>query len=221
MGPPRGPPASVPLTVQSPPSDQRSRKAAMAFREVRVFEVREVLRLWLRGEGFRSVGAAGGGGPQDGPPLRGRRGRGCGLVRDGGEEQLTDEFVGVGGARRCARTAATVTVRRGGCWWPTTTRSTAWLETDELTVVKIARAAGPARGGGAGADGAALRAGGVRRRPRSAGHDGAGGRRRAGRRAPGRLRPHGPGLRPGDGPAPGVSRVDLHGRAARGTASCG
>lgn len=25
----------------------------MAFREVRVFEVREVLRLWLRGEGFR------------------------------------------------------------------------------------------------------------------------------------------------------------------------
>jgi hypothetical protein len=27
----------------------------MAFREVRVFEVREVLRLWLRGEGFRSV----------------------------------------------------------------------------------------------------------------------------------------------------------------------
>ena len=27
----------------------------MAFREVRVFEVREVLRLWLAGEGFRSV----------------------------------------------------------------------------------------------------------------------------------------------------------------------
>ena len=27
----------------------------MAFREVRVFEVREVLRLWLRGEGLRSI----------------------------------------------------------------------------------------------------------------------------------------------------------------------
>jgi hypothetical protein len=27
----------------------------MAFREVRVFEVREVLRLWLRGEGIRST----------------------------------------------------------------------------------------------------------------------------------------------------------------------
>jgi hypothetical protein len=27
----------------------------MAFREVRVFEVREVLRLWLANEGYRSV----------------------------------------------------------------------------------------------------------------------------------------------------------------------
>jgi len=27
----------------------------MAFREVRVFEVREVLRLWLRGEGVRAT----------------------------------------------------------------------------------------------------------------------------------------------------------------------
>ena len=27
----------------------------MAFREVRVFEVREVLRLWLRGEGLRAA----------------------------------------------------------------------------------------------------------------------------------------------------------------------
>ena len=26
----------------------------MAFREVRVFEVREILRLWLRGEGVRA-----------------------------------------------------------------------------------------------------------------------------------------------------------------------
>ncbi len=27
----------------------------MAFREVRVFEVREVLRLWLAGEGIRAM----------------------------------------------------------------------------------------------------------------------------------------------------------------------
>jgi hypothetical protein len=28
---------------------------AMAFREVRVYEIKEVLRLWLRGEGLRSI----------------------------------------------------------------------------------------------------------------------------------------------------------------------
>ena len=27
----------------------------MAFREVPVFEIREVLRLWLRGEGYRAI----------------------------------------------------------------------------------------------------------------------------------------------------------------------
>src|ERR1700745_3524692 len=31
------------------------RGATMAFREVRVFEVREVLRVWLGGPGFRSI----------------------------------------------------------------------------------------------------------------------------------------------------------------------
>ena len=66
----------------------------MAFREVRVFEVREVLRLWLaaraseRSErlvGFdrktvrRYVDAA----------------VGLGLVRDGGDDQLTDVFIGL------------------------------------------------------------------------------------------------------------------------------
>ena len=47
----------------------------MAFREVRVFEVREVLRLWLAGRGYPGDGAAVRGGPQDGPPLRGGGGR--------------------------------------------------------------------------------------------------------------------------------------------------
>ena len=27
----------------------------MTFREVRVYEIREILRLWLRGEGLRSI----------------------------------------------------------------------------------------------------------------------------------------------------------------------
>ncbi|HEX9831688.1 MAG TPA: IS21 family transposase, partial [Mycobacterium sp.] len=77
--------------MQLPPSDQWLRKAAMAFREVRVFEVREVLRLWLRGDApierlagvdrktvRRYVDAA----------------TELGLVRAGGEDQLTDEFIG-------------------------------------------------------------------------------------------------------------------------------
>lgn len=58
MGPPcrqsgttRGSPVAVLLSVQSPSFDEQLRRAAMAFREVRVYEVREVLRLWLRGEG--------------------------------------------------------------------------------------------------------------------------------------------------------------------------
>lgn len=32
----------------------------MAFREVRAFEIREVLRLWLRDEGIRSIERLGG-----------------------------------------------------------------------------------------------------------------------------------------------------------------
>ena len=64
----------------------------MAFREVCVFEVREVLRLWLGGKGLRTI-----------EPLMGlnrktvRRYVECavelGLVQDGGEGQLDDEFL--------------------------------------------------------------------------------------------------------------------------------
>ena len=41
--------------VQSPPFLSAGLEVAMAFREVRVFEVREVLRLWIGGEGLRAV----------------------------------------------------------------------------------------------------------------------------------------------------------------------
>ncbi len=61
----------------------------MAFREVRVFEIREVLRLWLRGEGLRSIERLG---PVDRKTARRYvvAAEECGLVREGGEEQLSD-----------------------------------------------------------------------------------------------------------------------------------
>ncbi len=65
----------------------------MAYREVRVFEVREVLRLWLRGEGIRGTERLAG---VDRKTVRRYVAAAAelGLARDGGEEQLSDEFVG-------------------------------------------------------------------------------------------------------------------------------
>ncbi len=65
----------------------------MAFREVRVFEVREVLRLWLLGEGLRAVERLAG---VDRKTVRRyvEAAVGAGLVRDGGEAQLSDGFIG-------------------------------------------------------------------------------------------------------------------------------
>jgi hypothetical protein len=82
----------------------------MAFREVRVFEVREVLRLWLAGEGFRSIERLA---QVDRKTVRRyvEAAEGLGLVRDGGDGQLTDVFIGM------------VTGRGGSSWWPTTTGS--------------------------------------------------------------------------------------------------
>ena len=62
-----GPPGSVSWTVNSPPLRLSARKAVhVAFREVPVFEVREVLRLWLDGRVVSSDRRAGPAGPQDG-----------------------------------------------------------------------------------------------------------------------------------------------------------
>ena len=65
----------------------------MAFREVRVFEVREVLRLWLRGKGLRPIGELSG---MDRKTVRRYvdAAVGLGLDRAGGEDQLTDELLG-------------------------------------------------------------------------------------------------------------------------------
>jgi hypothetical protein len=65
----------------------------MAFREVAVYEVREVLRLWLRGEGIRATQRLAG---VDRKTVRRylTAADELGLDRAGGEAQLSDEFLG-------------------------------------------------------------------------------------------------------------------------------
>lgn len=107
----------------------------MAFREVRVFEVREVLRLWLRGEGIRSTERLAG---VDRKTVRRYVAAAVelGLVRDGGEEQLGDEFVGsVVEAVRPHRADG-----RGDGWRLLAANHdqiVVWLKKDGLTVVKV------------------------------------------------------------------------------------
>jgi transposase len=64
----------------------------MAFREVQVHEIREVLRLWLRGEGLRSAERLAG---LDRKTVRRyvAAAQECGLDRSGGEGQLSDELI--------------------------------------------------------------------------------------------------------------------------------
>jgi transposase len=66
----------------------------MAFREVRVFEVREVLRLWLGGEGLRGIERLA---QVDRKTVRRyvTVAEGLGLIREGGGEQLSDEFIAI------------------------------------------------------------------------------------------------------------------------------
>jgi transposase len=82
----------VPEPLHSPSSVIGS-ETALAFREVRVFEVREVLRLWLRGEGIRAIERLGG---VDRKTARRYvdAAVGLGLARDGGEAQLDDGVLG-------------------------------------------------------------------------------------------------------------------------------
>jgi transposase len=107
----------------------------MAFREVRVFEVREVLRLWLRGEGVRATERLAG---LDRKTVRRyvAAAEEIGLVRDGGEEQLSDEFVGaVVEAVRPHRSDG-----RGDAWRVLAANHDLiedWLKKDGLTVVKV------------------------------------------------------------------------------------
>ena len=112
----------VPEPLHSP-SSVIGPETALAFREVGVFEVREVLRLWLRGEGIRSVERLGG---VDRKTVRRYvdAAVGLGLARDSGEGQLDDGFLGsVLEAVRPHRVDGHDEARRGGPWPPTTRRS--------------------------------------------------------------------------------------------------
>jgi transposase len=106
----------------------------MAFREVSVIEVREVLRAWLAGGGLRKVAEQAG---VDRKTARGyvQAAEAAGVVRDGGLGQLCDEVIGqVVGAVRPARPAG-----HGSAWQVLVDeqeRISAWLGED-LTVVKI------------------------------------------------------------------------------------
>lgn len=107
----------------------------MAFREVGVFEIREVLRLWLRGEGIRAVERLAG---VDRKTIRRylAAAQGLGLVRDSGEDQLSDVFMGsVVEKVRPHRTDG-----RGQGWSLLVGQHTqiqTWLKTEGLTVVKV------------------------------------------------------------------------------------
>lgn len=106
----------------------------MAFREVSVIEVREVLRAWMGGKGLRRVAEQAG---VDRKTVRRyvEAGQAAGLVRDGGVEQLSDELVGqVVGVVWPVRAGG-----HGSAWQtlePWREQIGAWVR-DELTIVKI------------------------------------------------------------------------------------
>jgi transposase len=106
----------------------------MAYREVSVIEVREVLRGWLGGAGLRTVAEQAG---VDRKTARRyvQAAEAAGVVRDGGWEQVTDEMVGaVVAAVRPARPTG-----HGGAWQLLEAEQqqiTEWVG-EGVTVVKI------------------------------------------------------------------------------------
>ncbi len=106
----------------------------MVFREVRVFEVREILRLGMRGESLRAVERLAG---VDRKTVRRyvEAATGLGLVRDGGEGQLDEQLIGsVVEAVRPHRSDG-----HGDAWRVLVANNDqikAWLDS-ELTVVKV------------------------------------------------------------------------------------
>jgi hypothetical protein len=107
----------------------------VAFREVRVNEIQEVLRCWLTGDGLRTVAERAG---VDRKTARRyvEAAQAAGLVRDGGECQLNDELIGqVVAAVRPARPAG-----HGAVWValePHEQRIRDWIESDDLQLTNI------------------------------------------------------------------------------------
>ncbi len=126
----------------------------MAFREVRVVEVREVLRAWLDGAGLRTAAERAG---VDRKTARRyvEAAVAAGLVRDGGVGQLTDELIGaVVAAVRPARPSG-----HGESWEaliPWTEQITAWVKED-LQLTNVEGKLDPPRAGGAISDVAPIR----------------------------------------------------------------
>jgi hypothetical protein len=106
----------------------------MAFREVSVVQVKEALRRWLKGEGERPI-AHGIGIDRKTARRYISAAIELGLHRSGGEEQLTDELIGLMGERvRPPRPDG-----HGGAWRVLLAQQdqiTKWVD-DGLTVVKI------------------------------------------------------------------------------------
>ncbi|WP_218922822.1 hypothetical protein, partial [Acetobacter fabarum] len=106
----------------------------MAFREVLVTEVKEVLRAWLAGLGKRPAAARAGVNVKTAARYI-RAAQEAGLSRDSGEGRLTDELIGVVVvAVRPARPAG-----HGSSWEALAAREceiAGWVK-DGLTLVKI------------------------------------------------------------------------------------
>lgn len=106
----------------------------MAFREVLVTQVREVLRAWLEGQGKRPAAARAGVDVKTAARYI-RAAQEAGLARDGGQGQLTDELLGmVVAAVRPARPAG-----HGESWQLLEQRKDdigKWVR-DDLTLVRI------------------------------------------------------------------------------------
>jgi transposase len=107
----------------------------VAFREVGVFEVREVLRLWIRGHGYRGVERLAG---VDRKTVRRyvSAAQELGLSREAGEAGLTDVLLGAVVERVRPHRAD----GRGAAWrslQPYREQIRVWLEDEDLTVVKV------------------------------------------------------------------------------------
>jgi Integrase core domain len=106
----------------------------MSFREVPVHEIREVLRLWLRGDGLRLIARRS---SVDRKTVRRyvEVAGSCGLVRDGGEDQLDDVLIG-----QVCELVRPHRVDGHGAAWATLKANhelvKAWLVDDGLTGVK-------------------------------------------------------------------------------------